>query len=893
MPLPPARPPIRARTARGCLAGPSSRSLSSLRPAAPRRPAPRAPRPAARRAPAPAAAPPPPRVLVDLVEALPSCDVDHRGPLLDAGTDAMVGRFGWARGVPPGVVSVEHDGSTWARFTDRKVQLSFSLLAPTPIFVAARAVGYGAKSASVLLDDQPLGTLAFHREQIRIAQTGTTTLPVDPGCTRSRSASSAACATATPSPTSTGSAWASPTTAPSSTGRPRCATPSPPAAALSGVPHRSLALRAPGSVRCALRFAPRRAPPHRRRAPGRRARARPRSASSATARSPRCCAPSHLEGGEKAAWVDVDLPLDRLRLRGGRGRARRHPGAARRARALRRSRHRAPARAAAAPRRKRAPWSSSSSTASSAPSSRPGAAPPGPRCPALADLAQTGAVFDQHRAPTTVVAAVMASLLTGLPPTAHGMHRRRRAPSRGASAPSPHRPRRQRADRPCSPACRTPSAPSASPPGGSGSSSTRPRAARRRPRPSTTPPPGSPSSTKASADARLFVRRARARRPPALGRDRQGALRGAAAPEYSGLIEPRKAPQTIARMRRSKRAKIVTDADRQRIRALETFALAGQDRALAALVAGAQGRRPLGRHAPPRHRRRRQRRRRAVRRRPRPQGAGAHAPALRALPRRARRRPPLRRAHRGGRPRAHRPRRARPRAAQADLRPRPGAPRRGASTSPARRAADRRPRRPVLRALGGPGPDRQVPRAARALRPRRRRHVRLQPARRHAHRGERNLPQRRRGGHGHARPSPPSASPRASTGTRRRRSACGAQPSSIAPPSDEANRRRTRGAANKRKQIAIGRGPPPMDRRRPGTEGWRRQQTRPNGNGGMAPPTDRTAPPVDRSRPGTDEWRRKHTEMRPGSDERRGQQTEGDRDPMNGGASRQKATGIR
>jgi hypothetical protein len=38
-------------------------------------------------------------------------------------------------------------------------------------------------------------------------------------------------------------------------------------------------------------------------------------------------------------------------------------------------------------------------------------------------------------------------------------------------------------------------------------------------------------------------------------------------------------------MRRARRAKIVTDADRQRVRALESLALAGQDRAIAALVA--------------------------------------------------------------------------------------------------------------------------------------------------------------------------------------------------------------------------------------------------------------------------------------------------------------------
>ena len=47
--------------------------------------------------------------------------------------------------------------------------------------MSARAEGYGAKSAQVLLDDQPLGTLTFLKNQIRIAKTETTTLPADPG----------------------------------------------------------------------------------------------------------------------------------------------------------------------------------------------------------------------------------------------------------------------------------------------------------------------------------------------------------------------------------------------------------------------------------------------------------------------------------------------------------------------------------------------------------------------------------------------------------------------------------------------------------------------------------------------------------------------------------------
>src|SRR4051812_32082432 len=82
-------------------------------------PPPRAPPPSpGPPAPAPAPAPPPPpaaaRVLVDLAQALSRGALGRRGPLLDAGTAAMAGRYGGGRGIPAGINPVEHDGSTWA-----------------------------------------------------------------------------------------------------------------------------------------------------------------------------------------------------------------------------------------------------------------------------------------------------------------------------------------------------------------------------------------------------------------------------------------------------------------------------------------------------------------------------------------------------------------------------------------------------------------------------------------------------------------------------------------------------------------------------------------------------------------------------------------------------------
>jgi hypothetical protein len=62
-------------------------------------------------------------------------------------------------------------------------------------------------------------------------------------------------------------------------------------------------------------------------------------------------------------------------------------------------------------------------------------------------------------------------------------------------------------------------------------------------------------------------------------------LSAALPPDYTGMIEPRRGGQTVAKMRRSKHAAtIITEADRLRVRSLSQMAFAGQDRALGALV---------------------------------------------------------------------------------------------------------------------------------------------------------------------------------------------------------------------------------------------------------------------------------------------------------------------
>jgi hypothetical protein len=428
----------------------------------------------------------PSRVMIDLVERLATCDVEHRGLLIDAGTEQLMGRLGWQWTIPAGLAVTEHDGATWTKAFDRSIELSFTLSETTPIFVAARAQGAASRAAAVLLDDQPLGTLTFARDQIRIATTPTTHLPVDRGAhTLTIRFSGRGKAEAEP--------WAEldwirigiPDEDQTTYGAPTLRDLVAPAAALGGIPHRAIALRAPGSVRCAMR------PPKNGRV---RVALGLQGAGEADAdlRYLRDGAPPvvigkvHLTGGERARWTDVELPL---------------PPETGEVGALE-------LRALTAPRSARILFGDPAITL---PATDPPAAPAaravvvvvldgveradlppwsGPRSPlgTISDIALTGTAFERHRAPSTIVSprcspgcprAVTASR-TGARAC------RSRCPTSAASLVTPACARR------CSPACRPRSKPSGSRTAGRSSWSTRRSPGRHRRRPSTTPPRGSP-----------------------------------------------------------------------------------------------------------------------------------------------------------------------------------------------------------------------------------------------------------------------------------------------------------------------------------------------------------------------------------------------------------------
>lgn len=523
-----------------------------------------------------------PVLRLDLLDVLSRCDLEHRGLLLDAGTDALTGRFGWLGNVPEGISQSEHDGSTWLRAFDKSITLSFVLSEPTPLFVAARILGRSAKSASVLFDDQPLGLLNFQRDQIRVASTVTTSLPADAGQhtltirfvgkPRGNEAFAEIDWIRVGFPDELTTTYGPPTQRDLIV----------PAAALSGVPHRSMALRAPGAVRCPVLV--------------------PKDAHISVSlglmgqgegdaeiriledgRAPRVLHRAHLEGGPKATWSDVDLPLQgeedalvALELRAvsalpgtrvllGDPRVEMKETAVPQALS---------ARAAVivvlsgVERSMLPPWKTE----------------PSPSLPTLSELAQSATTFSFHRAPTTVVAGVVASMLTGLPPRTHSV--------------TDSAARLSKAHATIGTVARDASVRTAMFTGvpttfrafGFADTSWEQFA-------EISPASGDPATApidKATAwisdvlrdapDARmLVVIHARGAHPPWAVSPREMAELAPA--DYAGSIEPRRAAQILAELRVKKGTKSLSPADLQRIRSIADLALSAEDRALGALIA--------------------------------------------------------------------------------------------------------------------------------------------------------------------------------------------------------------------------------------------------------------------------------------------------------------------
>jgi arylsulfatase A-like enzyme len=360
------------------------------------------------------------RQAVSIIDSLALCDVDHRGLLIDMGTPAEDGRYGTTLEPPEGLSPTEHGGATWSRVFERKLSLSFYLPQVTPLFVAARAIGSDATRIGVTLDGQAFGTLRIGRDETIVASTRATDLPVDAGLhvltlyfrgTRKSDTE--------PYAEIDWIRLGVPDDLERTYGAPTMNDLVFPAAELAGVPHRALSMRAPGSVRCTLRVPPQ---AHLRAAVGMRG----HGSGSATmlvredGGEPIALNRTEVKGGEAAVWTDVEVSLEpfagkiiTLELGAaettGTGRL-----------LIGDPVIEVPAQKEIVPNPARSvvlvvldgverddlpPWRETKT----------------PHLPTLTSFARDATVFHGHRAPSTLVAASMASLLSGLSPRSHGL----------------------------------------------------------------------------------------------------------------------------------------------------------------------------------------------------------------------------------------------------------------------------------------------------------------------------------------------------------------------------------------------------------------------------------------------------------------------------------------
>jgi hypothetical protein len=353
---------------------------------------------------------------LDLIDALPRCDVDHEGLFLDVGTPAVEARRDHVVGPFRDTPVYERAGATFARVHSRRLAYEFAVLAPLhKVSVSVRLMGVISRQVSVYLDDRRVGALLLSRDEPTIVATPpideltvgthTVTLRFGGGAQGADEPYAEVDWIRVGSPLATPVSYAPPTLRDIVTD-----------VVLDGEPRRAIVLRSPGAVRCAVRVSP-----------GMVLRTRlgfwGNGQGTAVVRvledgePPQLLVERKVVGATGATWEQVALELERfvgrvvavelssLGATGGGRVAFGEPGISGAPDDLR-----APAArivvvvvAAGLDRRLIPPWG------------------PVGGFPAIAKLARDGVAFDRYRVPTTVVGGVMASLLTGISPRAHGV----------------------------------------------------------------------------------------------------------------------------------------------------------------------------------------------------------------------------------------------------------------------------------------------------------------------------------------------------------------------------------------------------------------------------------------------------------------------------------------
>ncbi|NUP10257.1 MAG: sulfatase-like hydrolase/transferase [Polyangiaceae bacterium] len=358
------------------------------------------------------------RVIFSIYDSITSCDVEHRGLLFDLGTESMKGRVISRGDEAKPLETVEHHGATWTVASNRSMEITFTLPEPARLFVSANVQPVAAKNISFFVDDQGLGGARLKGDDPRIVSTEPTELPFDAGehTLMVRFA-----------PARVRDAYAHidwirvgiPDEIKATYGPPTVGDVLQPEAALGRVPHRALRLKTPSVLRCPFRVPPG---------------ARFRTAlgvlggTEGTAEisvrvdgsPPTKILEKALVGGEDAAWQDVDVSLDpfegklvqlELRATGKVGPGRVLFGDPEVLVSTASPENTRPARVVVLV------VMSGVDT-----NELPGYAErPPPHLERLTKLADQSALFRKHRASTNVVTGNVASLVTGLPPEVHGV----------------------------------------------------------------------------------------------------------------------------------------------------------------------------------------------------------------------------------------------------------------------------------------------------------------------------------------------------------------------------------------------------------------------------------------------------------------------------------------
>jgi hypothetical protein len=194
----------------------------------------------------------------DLIQLLPQCEIHHRGLSIDLGTPAS--EYWRSPGAAPlaDVTSVDRQGATFGRVRARTLSYDFWLDEPQmDVFVSLRAFGGVSRTVSLQLDDKRLGVLRLVSGETRILSSSPLAGTLAPGRHRLslrfvgklRSSADAYAeldwirvAVADPLQAT----YAAPTLRDIVTD----------SVVLAKQPMRSIVLRAPSSVRCPLRVAP-------------------------------------------------------------------------------------------------------------------------------------------------------------------------------------------------------------------------------------------------------------------------------------------------------------------------------------------------------------------------------------------------------------------------------------------------------------------------------------------------------------------------------------------------------------------------------------------------------------------------------------------------------------